>query len=286
MTKWFRAQSVSSTDPVRLAALTDAGAVRPLTPEELVAKTDALTGVAWGRIRKVAGPERERPKSMLTRGWRGHYEMYGGFDAWSASPRHRQFTLPMAQIAKRHATRIATLAVLREFFFVPTSDRRLFAGIELDATPATNGNPAVKKKIAELHDLFHGGHSAADVEQSYTILNAVWSDPYGTNGTGGGWIPLALGDGYEPRDEYGQPIWQWRWFNGDEDHRYFDGILDDADLWTEDHAVIGNEKLRWNKDVRDAFMEDVHASYEELRMGEAWSALVAAMMMDYRYLHL
>ncbi len=281
MTKWFRAQSVSTTDPVRLAALADAGAVRPLTPEELVAKTDALTGVAWSRIRKVVGPERDRPKSRLTRNYMGYYEMYGGSNARTASPRHRRFTLPMAQVAKRHAVKIATLAVLREFFFAPTSDRRLFTGIGLDETPGTDeGAAGIKAKIVELHDLFYGEHSAADVERSYSLLASVWSND---DGVGGGWPGWSS---HPPHSAYPTPGGLWDYWNGSEDHRYFDGILDDADVLSEDHAKASYSELRWNRAALDAFMAGIKPDQEELRMAEAWSALVATMMMHYRYLHL
>ena len=41
LSKWFRADTVEDTDPVRRVALRDAGARRLLTPEELSRKTAA-----------------------------------------------------------------------------------------------------------------------------------------------------------------------------------------------------------------------------------------------------
>ena len=45
LSPWFRAESLADADPVRVAALRDAGMERLLTPEELAWKTEALTGL-------------------------------------------------------------------------------------------------------------------------------------------------------------------------------------------------------------------------------------------------
>ena len=49
LSRWARAESTADGDPVRLAALRDAGIERLLTPEELTSKTAAATGVEFGR---------------------------------------------------------------------------------------------------------------------------------------------------------------------------------------------------------------------------------------------
>ena len=50
LSPWFRAESVTDSDPVRDRALRDAGVERLLTPEELERKTEAITGYVWGRF--------------------------------------------------------------------------------------------------------------------------------------------------------------------------------------------------------------------------------------------
>ncbi len=49
LSKWFRADSVTDDNPIRAVALRNAGGGRLLTPEELAAKTLSLTGFQWGR---------------------------------------------------------------------------------------------------------------------------------------------------------------------------------------------------------------------------------------------
>ena len=77
-----------------------AGAARPLTPEELVAKTEALTGYVWGRLRRFSGPERDRPIGTIVRSSR---LLYGGINSRTVTNRRRAFTVPMTLVAKKHA---------------------------------------------------------------------------------------------------------------------------------------------------------------------------------------
>ena len=79
LSEWFRADAVTDKDPVRRAALRNAGARRLLSPEELARKTDALTGFQWGRrIREHCWPACERLPNALS----GDYRLlYGGIDS-------------------------------------------------------------------------------------------------------------------------------------------------------------------------------------------------------------
>ena len=267
MTEWFRADRVASDDPLRLVALRDAGASRPLTPEELVAKTDHLTALSWGRIRRVVGPERDRPKSRLTRDYDGYNEVFGGINAGSSIVRTRHYTAPMAQVAKQHASAVSTLAVLRDFFFLPrASDRKLFGGIELSVTPQKHNTRALRSKLIELHTKFFGEYSDAGVDQSLAFLTGVWEHKEG------GWPG--------PPHPYPPPGAIWHYWYGHSDHHYMNGILDDAVVDADYRA------FRWNYDVVNPYLFSVDTSQAERRMAEAWSATIAALMMDYRYLHL
>ena len=135
LSKWFRADAVTDTDPVRRVALRSAGARRLLTPEELARKTDALTGFQWGRhIRTHCWPECERLPNALTHDYR---LLYGGIDSDGITERARDITSVMAGAAKRHAAQVSCPVVMREIYLLPDADRRLFAGFAPTVTPVS-----------------------------------------------------------------------------------------------------------------------------------------------------
>ena len=261
VSEWFMAEHFADADPVRRAALRTAGATRPLTPEELVAKTEALTGFVWGRYRMVTGPERDRPLGTIVR---DHSVLYGGIDSQNTTHRNRAFTVPMALVAKKHAMEVAVAVVARDFFLLPKDERRLFGGIELDETPET-APEAIKDKLVELHGKLFGMQTnteSTDVLDAYRFFVNAWRQqadpPFGNRPGNRGWY-----DG------------------GQHDHRYLEGILDEA-MHDED-----NSWFRWNWDAGlDSFLESFTATEEEMRMMEAWGMMLTAMLMDYRYLHL
>ena len=135
LSKWFRADAVMDTDPVRRVALENAGARRLLTPEELARKTAAITGVQWGRhIRRNCYPECNPVPNALTSDYR---LFYGGIDSDGVTQRARDITSVMAGVAKRHAAEVSCPAVMREVYLIPEEERRLFAGIDRHAAPGT-----------------------------------------------------------------------------------------------------------------------------------------------------
>ena len=131
LSPWFRAESLADADPVRVAALRDAGMERLLTPEELAWKTEALTGFMQdrrisgeGELRSVLlGPERF---------------LYGGIDSEGVIERSRDMTPVMAAVARAHAVQAGCAVAAREFFFLPDGQRMLFNGTDLDVTPVTD----------------------------------------------------------------------------------------------------------------------------------------------------
>ena len=135
LSKWFRADAVMDTDPVRRVALRNAGARRLLNPEELARKTDALTGFQWGRrIREHCWPVCERLPNAL----RGDYRLlYGGIDSDGITERARDVTSVMAGVAKRHAVLVSCPVVMREVYLLPDADRRLFSGFDRVVTPVS-----------------------------------------------------------------------------------------------------------------------------------------------------
>ena len=130
LSPWFRAESVSVADPVRAMALRDAGMERLLTPEELVAKTEAITGYSWGRRL-----EEHRQVNNFSDAWDSYRLLYGGIDSDGITQRARDVTPLMAAIAQTHAVQSSCPIVLRELYHTPEGQRLLFDGIDPILSP-------------------------------------------------------------------------------------------------------------------------------------------------------
>ena len=258
LSKWFRADGLTDSDPVRRTALRDAGARRLLTPEELARKTAAVTGVQWGRrsdgpIFPYTGPWR----SALTDEYR---MLYGGIDSEGVTERARDLTSVMAGVARRHAVQVACPAVLREFYLVPDTERRLFGGIK----STESGSDAVKAKLIELHEKLYGvrvTEDSADVEAAYQLFVDV-----SERGKRAG------------RDRY---EW-WRCDHG-HDHMLLDGTLDNPLVRGEGNRGWWRHEFDWDR-LHD-FFDDLDLS-DPHHTAQAWVVVLTAMMMDYRYLYL
>ena len=136
LSKWFRADALDDSDPVRRVALRDAGARRLLTPEELARKTVALTGYQWGRGSNTGCRGNcDVLHNRLTDDFR---LLYGGIDSDGITKRARNTTSVMAGVAKRHAVETSCPVVLRELFLLPDEGRRLFGGLDRSVTPKVN----------------------------------------------------------------------------------------------------------------------------------------------------
>ena len=136
LSQWFRAESVTGEDPVREVALRDAGVARLLTPEELLAKTDAITGYAWGRrFQKPFARNETKSKLHDPQGLTGYQLLYGGIDSDGITERTGDMTPLMASVAQSHAAEVSCPIVRREFFYWPEGSRLLFDGITKFVTP-------------------------------------------------------------------------------------------------------------------------------------------------------
>ena len=272
LSKWFRAARITDADQVRRAALQSAGATRPLTPEELVAKTEALTGYVWGRKRLTYGPKRDRP--------RGHLQdlyapLYGGIDSEDVTERSRRFTAPAAQVAKLHANTITTPVAIREFLLLPDEQRRLFSGIGLSDTPET-ASDAIRAKLAELQEMFFGVRAGAKgVQDAYRFFEDAWRN----SATMYPHLARSLTDTLGRLNDY--YLWECSVVNGGRtDDCYLEGIRDDALVeW-------GAYSFTWSREVVRELGDGIDVTEEEMRMAMTWSTMLAAMFMDYRYLHL
>ena len=140
------------------------------------------------------------------------------------------------------------------------AQRRLFAGIDL----SRQDGDAVRNKLVELHDKLLGVQVAPDspdVEAAYQLFAQATA-------------------GKRDADQDYFPYWSCDWST---DLRFFDGILDDVVVQRENE-----EGWRWHEadwDRVDDFLRHIDFS-DPHYAAQAWAAVLAAMMMDYRYLYL
>ena len=140
LSPWFRAESVTGDNETRMAALRDAGVARLLTPEELVAKTDAITGYVWGRHFQLPfGFGEPRSKLHNPAGSAGYQLLYGGIDSNGITERTGDMTALMASVSQSHSAEVSCPIVRRELFFWPDERRLLFDGITRLDTPLSEG---------------------------------------------------------------------------------------------------------------------------------------------------
>ena len=266
LSKWFRADAIEDTDPVRQVAFRNAGARRLLTPEELARKTAALTGVQWGRGVNQ-GPYGSRWPSYLTEEYR---LMYGGIDSSGITKRARDITSVMAAVAKTHAVQISCPIIMREFYLLPDGKRRLFSGIDKQVTP-DSGSDVIRSKLVELHEKLLGVQvtpRSPDVEAAYQLFVDVWQ----SNRTS-----------TDAHTDFRAVLCDW-W----RDLSFLEGILDDAVVES------GNvEEGRWFPFAWDNFDWDKVNSYmdgldwsDPHYTAQTWIVVLMYFLMDYRYLYL
>ena len=260
LSQWFRADGVEDSNPVRAVALRDAGARRPLTPEELDYKTAAVTGFKWGRQARIGDTHRGE-RSQLSNEYR---LLYGGIDSDGVTERARDITSVMAGVAERHATQVSCPVVMRDLFLVPEAEKRLFAGIDRFDAPVS-GSDAIRGKLVELHDELLGvqvtPHSP-DVESAYQVfVNAV-----------------------ERRRQANDRWFDWYECDTHFDHTFFEGILDDVLVERED-PDFGWRWYDFDWGRVGAFMDGVDFS-DPHHTAQAWVVTLAYLLMDYRYLYL
>ena len=130
LSPWFRAESIADDDPVRAAALQNAGVERLLTPEELIWKTQTITGYGWGRHYTSIGTV-----NRMTDRYSGYGLAYGGIDSDAVTERADEMTTVMAAVAQSHAAEVSCPIVHREFLLWPDEKRHLFGGIDESVTP-------------------------------------------------------------------------------------------------------------------------------------------------------
>ena len=261
ISKWFRAATVKDTDPVRSLALETAGARRLLTPEELAAKTLALTGFEWGRWVSRAGQYPADDESgALSRG-REYGLLYGGIDSDGVTQRAREITSVMAGVAQSHAIESSCPIAMREFYLLDDHERALFAGIDPTESPATAAAARlIRSKLVELYELLLGVEASpqsAEIENAYDLFMDVQSRKAG--------------------DDFRVDGIACEWAT---DQRFLDGIVPEA------FGAVGpdgNPSWRWDR--VNAHFETVDWS-DPHGVARTWTVVLAYLLMDYRYLHL
>ena len=267
LSKWFRANSLPTGNPVQGIALANAGARRLLTPEELSRKTSALTGFSWLRTRHRPWTPLGERKDWTNTSW-GYGLIYGGIDSDGINKRARDLTPVMAGVPSRLATQTACAVVMKDFYLVREDRRRLFKGIDPAASPGRSGlvTPAaqrqIRAKLVELHQKLLGVEAtptSPDINAAYELFVDVWNR-HRTDG-----------DHFETR-----PCETFQ------DERYYDGIADH--LWREELDENGDPKgwdwERLFKFHRETEMPDPHG------LARTWMVILAYLMTDPRYLHL
>ena len=140
LSPWFRTESIEDDDPVRVAALRNAGVERLLTPEELDWKTQAITGYGWGRR-----PNNANGVSSNLFGRYNRYGLaYGGIDSDAVTDRADDITAVMAAVAQSHAVEVSCPIVKRDFLFLPDENRRLFGRIDQNVSPVSEMSGTVE----------------------------------------------------------------------------------------------------------------------------------------------
>ena len=177
LSKWARAESTADEDPVRLAALRDAGMERLLTPEELTSKTAAATGVELGR--QLPHPDTRLPRPSLLRQDDARL-LYGGIDSDGVIERVGDMTAVMAGVAQNHAAQLAGAIVLRELHLLPVGQRRLFRHVELATTPASEFSETFEIEATSWGDRetvsTQGRLTAGDVVVRLSYANDHWEE--------------------------------------------------------------------------------------------------------------
>ena len=177
LSRWARAESTADDDPVRLAALRDAGMERLSTPEELVAKTAAATGVELGR--QLPNPHTGlTPPSRLRED--GYRLLYGGIDSDGVTERTGDMTAVMAGVAQHHAWALGSTVILRELHLLPVRQRRLFRHVELATTPASEFGETFEIEATSWRGRETAsalGHlTAGDIVARLSYVNDYWEE--------------------------------------------------------------------------------------------------------------
>lgn len=157
------AQAAIAGDPARKAELGDMGVVRMLAPEQLNRKIDAIFGKPWNQLK-------DEQIVML----------YGGIDSKEVTERAADPSGAMGAIQRIMSNEIACKNTALDFSR-KAEERRLFADMEPDVTPATSpeADAKIRKTIVHLHERILGRYDKEDspeVERTFKLFAGVVAD--------------------------------------------------------------------------------------------------------------
>jgi hypothetical protein len=131
-----------------------------LAPEQVERKIEAVFGQRWGKLTDQMA------------------KLYGGIDSKEVTERAADPSGAMGAIQRILSNDVAARHVARDFAS-PGTERRLFPGIEPDVLPGGEGDAAIRKAIAHLHERILGRHDAADsaeVERTFKLFAGIVAD--------------------------------------------------------------------------------------------------------------
>ena len=161
MSDLFRADIASGTEPVDLP---DVGLARLLTPSELYAKTESVSGARWSEFGGTPWSQ------QLGR-------LYGGFDGGSqVTDVNTDIGAVMNNIPQYLALKNVCNTVRDDFRRSPAS-RLLFADVEPTALPDGSGDAAIRTAIRFLHQQLLGEFltpGGTEENRTFNLFKELW----------------------------------------------------------------------------------------------------------------
>ncbi|HKU43485.1 MAG TPA: hypothetical protein VJR89_35225, partial [Polyangiales bacterium] len=169
---FFRAVGSNASDEVvrEGLALAGVGSGALLTPEQLARKVEQVSGITYRSGMSGTG------RDML-RSFRDYRLMFGGTD-WDTTPqRYREPNAMSVRIAMRMGNELACAAVPQDFSIVDAAQRKLFRNVDLNTTPESGGEAAIRAEIKRLHRLVLG-EELADGDPELQATYQLWQQSH------------------------------------------------------------------------------------------------------------
>lgn len=161
LSEQFRAAAVTAQQELHSLELSDIGAGRLLTPEQLSRKLQAVTGFTW-----------EYGNSSALNDVYGL--IYGGIDSIGITKRATDLTTLMSSVVTTMANETSCSIVNNDFSKAQTQ-RRLFPFVELSSLPQSD-EAGIKENMRHLHQQFLGETldlDSTEINATYEMFTAV-----------------------------------------------------------------------------------------------------------------
>ena len=157
------------------SGLSQTGAGRLLTPEQLNRKLSVLLGTTWGHIW-------DANRNQLLEDF---YAFYGGIDSDGVTDRNTQLNALMATVVERFTGEMSCRLVIDDYE-KPTNQRTLFPFTQISDTPDTStGQSNIKNNIEHLIKHLWGANNVNDEEinAAYDLFVALRNERINNNAT-------------------------------------------------------------------------------------------------------